>query len=201
MAAKARQNARPDLEAGLACADAFRRLAEPLLPMIALDLPEGKVRTNVDLGDLVACAANLAFALEMYFKTLLALKAVEIPTTHDLGRLFDALPLRTQAYLGHSFKGHLRTRWVGRPATVTLAVGDPGTPAWSDHRRPMDLRSVLARSSNLFQDWRYVFEVSIPAGEQYQFHEFEYGALSSACSAIRSLFPDDAVSPGTQRPH
>lgn len=193
MARKEHRDARRDLHMGLACADAFHGLAEAMIPSIARDMPEGTFQVTVEFGNLVACAANLGFALEMYLKTLLALKAVDIPTHHNLGQFFDALPEPTRSYLSSAYED-LRTDWLDKPSMVTLAVGALETPAWSDHRtRPMDLRSVLERSRDLFQEWRYVFEVAVPGGEQYQFHEFEYGPLSCAGYAIRSLFPDDAL--------
>jgi len=57
--------------ASFLCAAAFQRVAEPFLPRIARRDEGGMQSPPTSLGDLVVAAANLAFALEPYIKTLL----------------------------------------------------------------------------------------------------------------------------------
>jgi len=58
-------------EEALVCGEAFQRLAEKLIPAI-WTVREGSYHVMPDeMGDLVACATNLAFAVELYLKGLL----------------------------------------------------------------------------------------------------------------------------------
>ncbi len=82
-----------DVQAGLACAEAFQRLSEPVIYGIAEGLEEGRQGPSAAFGDLVVSAANLAFALELYLKTLLAQRDLPVPQHHNLRQLYDALPV------------------------------------------------------------------------------------------------------------
>lgn len=186
MANKARPERSHDFRAGLVCAEAFQRLAEPFVSRIARDVKEGLQNPSSDLGDLVACAANLAFALELYIKTLLAQLAMPVPSHHHLRQLYDALPQEIRADIGKAYDA-LRSQWHGKRAAVTIAKGPTDSPSWGEYRNvPMDLESLLERSSDLFQTWRYIYEVTIPEDSQYQFHQFEYGPLLCACDAVKA---------------
>ena len=106
-----------DYRTQLACADAFRRLAQPLIPGIR-SLPEGAgADPDEGIGDLAACAANMAFALELYLKLMIALPGGQVPHTHDLRRLYDALPdwMRMKVVERYREKGPFRV--------ITLATG------------------------------------------------------------------------------
>jgi len=177
-----------DFRASLACAEAFQRLAEPFISRISGDVREGRHdHPGSDFGDLIACAVNLAFALELYMKTLLGVFAVPVPPSHDLRKLHDALPEGLRAELSRAYAA-FSSKWVGRHASVTIAKGPSDTPSWNDFRQAgKDLPSVLARSSDLFQSWRYIWEFTVPENGQYQLHQFEYGLLLSACKAAKAV--------------
>jgi hypothetical protein len=172
-----------DYRTQLACADAFRRLAQPLIPGIR-SLPEGAgADPDEGIGDLAACAANMAFALELYLKLMIALPGGQVPHTHDLRRLYDALPdwMRMKVVERYREKGPFRV--------ITLATGLGDSPEWLDSKSA-DLPSVLSRSGDAFDAWRYMFEIEVlPAGE-YQYRRFEYGSLDCACQAIRDTISE-----------
>ena len=44
------------------------------------------------MGDLVACATNLAFAVELYLKGLLTELGIGVPRDHNLWKLYDSMP-------------------------------------------------------------------------------------------------------------
>ncbi len=70
--------------------------------------------------------------------------------------------------------------------SFTLAKGPLDEPQWDDYNKlPLALPDLLARSSDLFQSWRYMFEFSQPEDSPYQFHQFEYGLLWCAAEAVR----------------
>lgn len=177
-----------DFSASLACAVAFQQLAEPFISRIARDVKEGRHNhPDDDVGNLVACAVNLAFALELYMKTLLGQLAMPFPRSHDLRELHDLLPEGIRAELSKAYTAFAQ-QWVGKHASVTIAKGPADTPSWNDYRNVSnDLPSVLKRSSDLFQAWRYIWEFTVPEDSQYQFHQFEYGLLLCACNAARAV--------------
>jgi hypothetical protein len=71
--------------------------------------------------------------------------------------------------------------------SVTLAKGPREEPLWDDYAKESSaLPDLLARSKNLFQSWRYIFEYRQPNGSSYQFHKFEYGLLWCAAEVIKA---------------
>ncbi len=179
---------RRDVSAGFFCAQAFQQLAEALIPRIR-GIPGSRWSAcstpPTHFGDLVACASNLAFALELYMKTLLAHLELPVPQDHDLRNLYDSIPQEWKAPVEDRY-GALLSRWVGQRASITLAKGPADDPLWDDYPcKSKELPEVLARSRHLFQSWRYIYEFTEPSRSAYQLHQFEYGPLISACEAFR----------------
>jgi len=176
-----------DFHACLVAAEAFWRLAEPFIARIAQDVKSGVQDPSRELGDLVASAANLGFALELYLKALLELLGATVPRDHDLGRLYRALPQEVRTEIEQRYDSTWRTQWSGKRASITVAKGPRDEPTWKDNRKePKNLAPLLKRSKDLFQAWKYVFEFTQPGDNPYQYHQFEYGLLLCACEAIRS---------------
>ena len=179
-----------DTSAALVCAEAFQRLTEPFLARIAEDVEEGTQSPARNIGDLVAAAANLAFAVELYIKTLLAELQINVPQTHDLGKLYAAIPQSVRDDIEKSYAAR-RKDWYGRRASITIAKGPANQPKWDDYRsKSNDVGAVLDRSGDVFSSWRYIYEFTEPGQGNYQFHHFEYGLLLSACHAIRAAIND-----------
>jgi HEPN domain-containing protein len=139
----------------------------------------------VQIGAVVAAATNLAFALELYLKSLLA-HLGESSRGHNLHSLYVALPSDAQAEIRRRHDATWRAEWNGRRASITIAKGIPEPPRWDKYsNEPKDLVAVLKRCSDCFQSWRYVLEIAVMPGSLYQYHQFEYGLLHSACIAVR----------------
>jgi len=179
-----------DVAAALLCAEAFHAHAQPFIKRLGEEGIKRPVEITEELGQLVACATNLALALEMYLKTLLTLLAIAVPQTHDLRVLYDALPLTAVMDVldryakGGSIIFPLR-------ASVTIAKGAPCEPPWKDyHEESTDLPEVLARSRDLFISWRYIFEFTRPRHADHQLHEFEYALLNLACFSLKHSILD-----------
>ena len=129
----------------------------------------------------------LAFALELYLKTLLAQLDVQVPQHRDLSRLYEALPLSVREPIEATYDTGWRSRWHGKRASLTIAKGPPDSPIWNDYQsEPKDLANLLARSRDVFQSWRYIWEYTEPPQGLYQLHQFEYGLLLCACEAVRA---------------
>ena len=134
----------------------------------------------------MVAAANLAFALELYIKTLLAELRVNVPRGHDLGKLYCEIPRPVRDEIEKSYASRKKD-WYGRPASVTIAKGPLEPPRWGDYpSQSQDLTAVLERSGDVFSSWRYIYEFTAPDQGAYQFHTFEYGLLFSACRAIQT---------------
>ncbi|MCK4850313.1 MAG: HEPN domain-containing protein [Phycisphaerae bacterium] len=176
-----------DIGAALVCAEAFQRVAEPFLARIAEDVKEGPQAPSRELGDLVAVASNLAFAVELYIKTLLAQLEQDVPRGHNLGKLYWQIPRKVRDEIEKSWREIMKRDWFGKRGIITFAKGAPDTPKWNDKaRRVICLEDVLDRSGDVFSSWRYIYEFTEPNQGNYQFHHLEYGALISACEAIRN---------------
>lgn len=175
-------------QAALVCGEAFQRLAAELIPTIDIIEETSAQAMSNELGDLVACATNLGFAIELYLKSLLTLVNKSVPKSHDLRDLYDAIPTSVKELI-ESVYDTMRPEQVhqlrGR-TSFTLAKGPLDEPQWDDYNEvPLVLPDLLARSRDLFYSWRYVFEFSQPKDSPYQFHRFEYGLLWCAAEAVR----------------
>ncbi len=180
-----------DVQAGLACAEAFQRLSEPVIYSLAGGLEEGRQGPSAAFGDLVVSAANLAFALELYLKTLLAQRDLPVPQHHNLRQLYDAVPLPAKERIQERYETTWRSEWNGKRASIVIAKGPPDPPIWDDYRqKPKDLAHLLERARDCFQSWRYIWEYTKPPDTHYQTHEFEYGLLLTACVAVRAAIID-----------
>lgn len=187
MANRSRAAKERHAEAALVCGEAFQRLAGEFIPRIGV-IKEGAAQgMSNELGDLAACATNLAFALELFLKALLTQLGLSVPESHNLRALYDGIPQPVRVLIEdvYNTKWPEQVRQLRGRASFTLAKGPPEEPRWGAYKVSPSLPNLLARSTDLFQSWRYVFEFSQPEGSPYQFHQFEYGLLWCAAEAIR----------------
>jgi len=176
-----------DSQAALVCGEAFQRLAQELIPKIGAIKEKSSQAMSSELGDLVACATNIGFAIELYLKALLTQLDLPVPRVHDLRTLYDAIPQPVRELIESVYDTALPdqvSQLYGR-VSVTIAKGPLEDPRWDDYKVSPALPDVLARSRDLFQSWRYIFEFTQPEDSPYQFHQFEYGLLWCAAEAIR----------------
>lgn len=173
-------------QAALICGEAFQRLAAKFIPRIGVIKETSAQTMSRELADVVACATNLAFAIELYLKALLTQLDLPVPKSHNLRALYDAIPQPVRMLIQDVYD----TKWPEQlhilpHHSFTLAKGLLEEPRWDVYKVSPSLPDLLARSSDLFQSWRYVFEFCQPEDSPYQFHQFEYGLLWCAAEAIR----------------
>ncbi len=178
-----------DSQLALVCGEAFQRLTEEFIPMIGT-IKEEKFSQDMsnELGNLVACATNLGFAIELYLKAILTQLDLQVPLVHDLRILYGRIPQPVRAIIESVYDEALpdQIRQLNGRVSVTLAKGPIEKPRWDDYAKvSLALPDLLARSRNLFQCWRYMFEFSLPEDGQYHFHQFEYTPLRCAAEAMR----------------
>jgi hypothetical protein len=176
-----------DSQAALVCGEAFQRLAGEFIPRIDSIKEKSSQDMSKELGDLVACATNLGFAIELYIKALLTQLDLLVPQDHDLLKLYNEIPQPVRAIIEEVYD----TKWPEQASqlcgrvSITLAKGPLEKPRWNDYKVSPSLPDLLARSKNLFPSWRYIFEFTQSEDSPYQFHQFEYGLLWCAAEAIR----------------
>ena len=186
-------NREVDRDAVVACAEAFLRLAEPVVIRIGEDVEE---RTQShpflpSMGDVAAAATNLAFAIELYIKAILIASKIDVPTGregHNLGTLYALMPEYFKTVIERSYAETRKKDWNGRYPSITVAMRPvpANLPKWEDDRgESLDLGALLNRSSDIFTSWRYIFEFKNSSEGGWKFHRFEYGLLLSACHAMR----------------
>src|SRR5437762_6326134 len=183
-----------DRDAAVSCAEAFLRLAEPVVIRIGKDVPESTTQSRPffpSMGDVAAAATNLAFAIELYIKGILIASKIEPPTGrdgHNLGKLYTAIPKHFKDVIERSYEETRKKDWNGRYPSITVAMRpEPANlPKWDDNRsQSLGLGPLLDRSSDIFSSWRYIYEFKNPGECGGKSHHFEYGLLLSACHAMR----------------
>ncbi len=169
------------------CGEASQRSAEYLILNIwkidgqpAYDMPK-------EMADVVVCATNLTFAIELYLKALLSHLELQVPKVHDLISLYKIIPQPIRTIVEEVYESACLEDKSNLPSySFTLAKGPLEVPEWNDvsKKSPL-LADLLERSKDLFHSWRYVCEFNKPENDSYQFHKFEYGLLRFAAEAIR----------------
>jgi hypothetical protein len=171
----------------LTCGETFQQSTKELIPKIS-SIEEGKTQAREKgLGDVVVFATNLTFAIELYLKSLLMLCNLNVPRTHNLIDLYEKLPRPVIEIIESTYDASWlkQANELGVHMGFTFTKGPTKTPEWDNYRERFTLSNLLARSRNLFVDWRYVFEFRQPDNSLYQFHHFDYGFLWVAAEAIR----------------
>lgn len=193
MDATGRPTGRPqkrDPIVALRCAEAFQRSAEKCIPSIPEmergSLPPSSVPGR--LGDLVVCATNLSFAIELYLKALLVQLNCSFKPCHDLHYLYSQMPGRVRATMESVYDAFGRKQLLaGALRSITLAKGAPDEPSWDDYTKTSrGLPDLLKRSKDLFQSWRYIFEFSPLPDAAHEFFVFEYDLLWCAAETMRA---------------
>src|ERR1700680_4696818 len=132
----------------LVCAEAFQKLAEKLFPEI-WKVKEGSSHAMPnEMGDVVACATNLAFALELYLKGLLTQLGLQIPLVHDLRVLYDTMPQPVRTLVESTYDIALpdEVRRLDGHVSFTFARGPLEEPRWDDYKVSLTLQDLLERS-------------------------------------------------------
>ena len=179
-----------DFRFAFQCAESFLNLATPYLTKMGVGLNEGPLVAKDDPGGLVCSATNLTFAIELYLKSLRIGLELGVPSTHNLWELYKSLP--------NNAKQIIETKYDDRVSkildtdlfelSIALEVATPDGPTAPEFPNnpdeAKDLRSLLQRTNNAFQTWRYLYEAVEP-GERYFIIKFEYSHLLVLCHSIR----------------
>src|SRR6266436_2016948 len=138
-----------DRDAAVACAEAFLRLAEPVVIRIGKDVPESTTQSRPflpSMGNVAAAATNLAFAIELYIKAILIASKIDAPTGrdgHNLGKLHAAMPQHFKNVIERSYEETRKKDWNGRYPSITVAMRPvpANLPKWDDNRTALSMAS------------------------------------------------------------
>ena len=184
-------SAQYDRNAAFQTANACFGLAGSVFSRIPSDLNEAAKFTYDNLGEIFAAATNLALAIELYLKSLAIATGSPVLRTHNLLKLFDALPqvLRESIELkfrlrmddlekqGDSVALHL--------AITSIPVPPPIESVPVPDAESLNLRGVLDGEKDAFKTWRYMHE----SGPDFPVHfSLEYGRLGVIANALQDHF-------------
>ena len=134
-----------DVATALACAEAFLRVAEPLV--LGIRRMEESTQAEpllIGIGDAVAAATNLSFAIELYIKAILFKVEIDVSPSHDLGKLYAAMPQHFRVLIEKRYEETRRSDWDGKYPSVTVAKrpGPANLPKWDDSSKSLGSRST-----------------------------------------------------------
>jgi len=141
------------------------------------------------MGEMIATATNLAFAVELYMKALRIIYEQGPKRTHDLGKLYADLPLRLWRSIETAYEAAPKPD-VTRYAT-SLGISITHKDASPEERATIprgeadeSICAVLERSSNVFENFRYLYDQGEPG--RVTRLPFEYYYLGVAADALRA---------------
>jgi hypothetical protein len=121
--------------------------------------------------------ANIAFAMEMYFKCLIVLDTGKDPDwKHDYVELFSLLSPETQKRIKDCYNKHPGAIMVKHMAALMTATGTPPLEAQT-------FEAKLTRSKDAFRNLRYIYQYASPEWDANEM-------LECIVSLIRYLRPD-----------
>jgi hypothetical protein len=167
-----------------ASADGFRACSRRFRQKVAgLSMDAASTEASKDLGGMVASATTIGLSIELYLKWFRMIYRLPSNKTHDLDVLCADLPADLRASIEEAYEAAPKKPVVGEAIGIDLTKGtDRSRGIGKDH----SLRSVLKRSSRVFEDWRYRYETGEPGKVQlpYEFHYL--GGLLMSCTRTRT---------------
>jgi hypothetical protein len=111
------------------CAESFQRTAELSIDGIYPRLPEGSSETPPPgLGELVCCATNLGFSLELYLKAIHVRLSDSYPQGHNLSKLYAALPPKVKQSIELIYDESVKSMATEVHAPIMVAKGPQARP-------------------------------------------------------------------------
>jgi HEPN domain-containing protein len=181
-----------DVRATVLCGDAFYRLAQPFITSVPSDRAQAQRYAAENIGDMSAAAVNLAFALEIYLKALIAGTGRSFPNEHSLLVLFDELPEDVRDRVKADFDTATSDQRASDTETAALLVevtrqGSKRLPT-PPKPFPKGVRALLQRNARNFLAWRYLFASETKEGIPLS---FEFHNMAILAKILRRCFPED----------
>lgn len=159
---KQSQTPRFNLTCGLYLADSYMRIADRANSDVsALDSNAAPVDRS---GPVCLAISSFAFALEIYFKSIVFALEERALKGHDLERLWDRLPDVVRGWLGDNFESNYKS--TGKDWSVLLLFGSfrAGPSAQTRVKTPgASARDVIYGHRHAFAVGRYGYELPPPS--------------------------------------
>lgn len=162
-----------DLRTAVNAANAFYSNAANFFSKLPNDLESANKFVAQRLGRLIAAVTNLSLSIELYLKALAIGSRSRVLQTHDLLRLFDALPAALRNSIEKSYTSKLESLPRVPAAVELLITATPDAPRSADwdhatkaREHGHELRSLLFNETDAFRTWRYMHEAE-PKGVRY----------------------------------
>ncbi len=173
----------------LRSADAFRAFSRPFCERVAsLGRKEAIEEGRRSMGEMIASASNLAFAVELYMKALRIVHGQGPRWTHNLAKLYSEFPKELQESIEAAYAAAPKPNVLEH--VIDLGISITHKDASEEDRIPKPLgpndqsvRAVLERSSDAFEVWRYLYDQGEPGKVKRLPYEFHY--LGVAADALR----------------
>ncbi len=180
-----------DVCAALECGDAFFRLAQPFISAVPSRFEEAQTFAGEKLGDMSAAAVNLALAIEIYLKALIANSGKPFPNEHTLATLFDELPSGLQKTISTQYEEGTQHQKASDSSAGALQVEvvrrDSSRPAAEWRQFPRGFKALLQRNARNFVAWRYLFASETREGAPLS---FEFENMNIGARILRRLLPE-----------
>jgi hypothetical protein len=179
--------------------DAFYDKAHKVFtPLTTIPMDVAQQRVIRKLGLFVSAATDLSLSIEIYLKAALLGSGIPAPHTHELGKLYEALPANAR----HSFESNYDAlNQYDKPLTAAVEVWVNCPPPTDSKKRPkedMTVLAILTRNADAFKVWRYLFAQpeTIPNAPL----TFDFLRMMLVGQAVRAAFGGDPVLEGLGSP-
>jgi hypothetical protein len=165
-------------------ADAFRTRAMQFFDSLPA-FGSAAAYAESHLGDLFASSTELTLALELYLKTVLALRVQTHEQTHDLVDLFNGLPADSRDKIATQYKERIANKPSKDVVAALAFVGGPRDKIKSPmpkRPKPLTLAALLLENRTSFEKWRYMHEV-VPG--VMKAHHFDFREMAILCECVR----------------
>ena len=180
-----------DVNAALQCGDAFFKLAQPFISSVPSGFDDAQQHASENLGDMSAAAVNLALAIEIYLKALIAGSGKSYPNEHTLAVLYDELPSELKERVQVAYEKATVHQGADDLETAALLVEvvrqGSNRPPVLQKPFPRGFKALLQRNARNFVAWRYLFSSETKVNQPLS---FEFRNMVIGARILRSLFPE-----------
>ena len=149
---------------------------------------ETKLRSEV-----LACAANMGFALELYLKAQTIVGSGMLITGHDLVKIYEQFPVFLKTEADKRLVKMLAKNQHGEAVAIAFMTspnppGKPAEAAFPQEGSPQNFKEALGRINEMFVVARYFYDrVGSAKWVSFRYH---FGLSDMCCEILDSIIED-----------